>query len=90
MSVTKMRSRILDICNNHARANMPEANKRDKEFKDKVDVLFGYGGTKLLREDFLDRHKYKRPQTNYESEENAPANEKTEGRPENEISEGRD
>ena len=38
-TVFRMRNRILDLCKNYAKPNMPKPNECDKEFKDKVDVL---------------------------------------------------
>lgn len=60
VTVDKMRSHIHGICNNYAKPNMPKADKRGKEFKDKVDVLFGYGKTELLRKDLLARRGYEK------------------------------
>jgi hypothetical protein len=59
-TVAKMRSRILYICDNYATAEMPKLGKPDKEFKDKVDVLFGYGGIELVKEAFLERQGYEK------------------------------
>lgn len=54
VTVAKMRSRINNMCNNYAKPTMPKPNKLGREFKDKVDVLFGFGRSELLKKDFLD------------------------------------
>lgn len=54
VTVAKMRSRINNMCNNYAKPTMPKPNKLGRESKDKVDVLFGFGRSELLKKDFLD------------------------------------
>ena len=60
------------------------------EFKDKVDVLFGYGRTKLLKKNFLDGLDYEKDTfsesrlNKHVSEGDGPAKTKADGRPEGE------
>ncbi|GAB7335609.1 hypothetical protein MBLNU13_g07938t1 [Cladosporium sp. NU13] len=85
-TVAKVRSRILYICNNYAKPQMPKPGNCDKEFKDKVDVLFGYGRTNLSKKSFLDGEGYDKSTfsesrlNKHVSEKDTPANAKVNGR----------
>lgn len=70
---------------------MPKPDR--KEFKDKVDISFGYGRTELLKKDFLDGVDYEKDTfsesrlNKHVSEGDEPARAKTDGRPEGEEAE---
>lgn len=89
VTVAKMRSRVLYLCNNYAKPGMPKPDH--KEFKDKVDILFGLGRTQLLKKDLLgalgyDRDTFSESRLNkHASEGDRPASAKTDRRPETET-----